>query len=191
MTHLPNDITVYGGNLAGRIPENLRVVDFLQDEEYLAKNAYLTAECALDVALPWLPISLHRCPVLIIGWGRIGKCLSQLLRNLGAAVSVAARKSSDRAILSAMGFHGMDPAFLAESLGHYRLIFNTVPSILLTREDMARCQEDCIRIDLASAPGMDDPDAIIARGLPGVHLPESSGKLIAETFLKHYREESL
>jgi hypothetical protein len=49
---------------------------------------------------------------------------------------------------------------------------------------MFQCREDCVKIELASKDGMEGDDIIIARGLPGIHLPESSGELIAETFLR-------
>ena len=43
---------------------------------------------------------------------------------------------------------------------------------------------NAIKIDLASVPGMNGDDVIIARGLPGKEAPESSGKLIADTILR-------
>jgi hypothetical protein len=46
-------------------------------------------------------------------------------------------------------------------------------------------------IDLASRQGIDHEDVIIARGLPGIHFPESSGILIAKTFLQYYKEAAI
>lgn len=179
--------TIIGGNLHHPALEGFRTLDLLRDARYLAENAYITAECALDVALPYLTVTLRQCPVLILGWGRIGKCLGKLLTALDADVTVAARKEEDRAILSALGY-GVRDIFSIEDMERYRLIFNTVPQLILNRAQMARCRQDCVKIDLASSPGMEDEDVIIARGLPGIHFPESSGRLIAETIL---RKESL
>lgn len=189
LAQLSKDIIVYGGNLTHPALTNYRTVDFLQDPAYLAENAYITAECALDVTLPYLDITLRRCPTLIIGWGRIGKCLGQLLHGIGADVTIAARKEADRAMIHALGYHAADPSQLEDSLHHYRLIFNTVPHPILDRSQMENCRPDCVRIELASKAGMDDDDVILARGLPGIHMPESSGKLIAETFLRLYQKE--
>jgi len=50
---LPKDVTVCGGNLDHPALVKYQTVDFLQDSIYLAENAYITAECALDVALPY------------------------------------------------------------------------------------------------------------------------------------------
>lgn len=186
LSRLPRETVIYGGNLNHPALTGFQTVDFLQDEGYLAENAYITAECALDVALPYLKVTLRRCPVLVIGWGRIGKCLAQLLKAVGADVTIAARKAKDLSMIRALGYHAEDIASLAGSLRHYRLIFNTVPAPVISREQIAHCRPDCIRIELASKNGIDDADVILARGLPGLHLPESSGNLIAQTFLRYY-----
>lgn len=178
-----NDSVMIGGNLIHPDLEGFATLDLLQDAGYLAQNAYITAECALDVALPYLTVTLRNCPVLILGWGRIGKCLARLLKALDADVTVAARKEADRAMLSAMGYGIWDYSG-KESISNYRLIFNTVPKTVLNREQMAACHPDCVKIDLASSPGMEDEDVIIARGLPGLHFPESTGRLIAQTILR-------
>lgn len=191
LAQLPKDVVIYGGNLNHQGLAGYRTVDFLQDADYLAQNAYITAECALDVALPDLTVTLRGCPVLVIGWGRIGKCLAQLLKCMGADVTVAARKEADLAMLSALGYHEIAVSQLGTSLEQYRLIFNTAPAPVLSRKQMAHCREDCVRIELASTKGMDSDDVILARGLPGIHLPESSGELIARTFLKFYQEAKL
>ena len=188
---LPKDITIYGGNLTHPALDGYQTVDFLKDEYYLAQNAYITAECALDVALPYLTRTIRDCPVLIIGWGRIGKCLSQLLQTFGAKVTVAARKESDRAILYGLGFEGIKTENLDSELKRFRLIYNTVPQLILPRKQAVEIPENCTVIDLASKNGTEYDDVVIARGLPGIHMPESSGKLIAETFLRYYKEGTL
>ena len=186
---LTDSAIVYGGNLDHPQLQNHQVVDFLKDEAYLAHNARITAEAALDVALPCLPVTVRNCPVLIIGWGRIGKCLARLLQTMGADVTVAARTESDRAMLSALDYRVTDTEGFGENLKAFRLICNTVPHPVLSREQCGYCRDDCILIDLASRQGIDHEDAIIARGLPGIHFPESSGILIAQTFLKYYNKE--
>ena len=188
LSKFSTDITVCGGNLNHPALEGYPKIDLLQDAHYLAENAYITAECALDVALPYLEITLRRCPVLIIGWGRIGKCLGQLLKDMGADVTICARKETDRAIIQALGFKATDTGRI-NTPEQFRLIFNTVPEMVLTKENTALFRKDCVKIDLASKSGMDDEDVIVARGLPGIHFPESSGELIAATLLRLCREE--
>lgn len=181
---LPKDLLVGGGNLNHPLLEAYKTVDFLRDEIYLCENAYITAECALDVALPYLSRTIRHCPVLIIGWGRIGKCLAGIFRNLEAEVTVAARNPKDRAMIHATGYRSVEPKTLPEELSHFRLLFNTVPAPVLSTEQINLCHDNCVKIDLASSQGLAGDDIIIARGLPGLHMPESSGKLIADTFLR-------
>ncbi len=191
LSALPNSITVCGGNLHHPSLEGYRKIDLLQDAAYLAQNAYITAECALDVAMPYLDITIRGCPTLIIGWGRIGKCLGRLLHSIGADVTIAARKEADRAMIRALGMKAADANNLSDQLGKCRLVFNTAPELVLPKKDMAICRKDCVKIDLASKPGMEDEDVVVARGLPGIHFPESSGKLIADSLLRLCGEEIL
>ncbi len=178
---LSDGITVFGGGL-GDLP--CRTVDLLQDPAYLAENAAITAHCAVKRLLSNLPATVQGCSILVIGWGRIGKCLAQLLRDMGANVTVAARKETDRAMLRALGYATENPAVLRFSLVRYRVIFNTVPAMLLSSHQLSHCRPDCIKIDLASVRGMDAPDVICARGLPGTDAPETSGALIARTVIR-------
>ena len=179
---LPKDITVIGGNLDRPELDYYTTVDLLQDENYLALNANITAHCALELALCQLPIILEGCAVLIIGWGRIGKCLGKLLQQLGAEVSVCARRESDRSMLSALGYRALKPD--AVDTAAYRVIFNTVPTMLFPV-----CPGNALKIDLASRLGLGSEDVIWARGLPGKDAPESSGRLIANTLIPLLRKE--
>lgn len=186
---LPNYITVVGGNLEQPALEGYRTVDLLQDADYVAENAAITADCALQIAAPLLSTTVQRSPALILGWGRIGKCLAQILKAIGNDVTVAARKESDRAILRALGYRAADPKDLAEVLPHCRIIFNTAPEMVLNKAQLALCKT-CVKIDLASRRGLEGEDVLWARGLPGLHAPETSGELIARTFLRICKEDS-
>ncbi len=183
LAQLPKDITVYGGNLSS-VPQGYPTVDLLQDPFYLAENADITAHCAIKLAMARLSVTLKNCPVLVVGWGRIGKCLARLLWNLDAIVTVAARKESDRAMLAALGYDTENTTFSGGyGLLRYRVIFNTVPQMVLPKELTQYCHKDCLKIDLASVPGIQGDDVIVARGLPSKDAPESSGELIARTIL--------
>ena len=182
---LPRDVVVCGGKLEHPALDGYAKIDLLQDEDYLAENAYITAEAALDVALPYLQRTIRGCKVLILGWGRIGKCLANLMKSIGAKVTVAARKEADRAMIRALGFGAAKFPIKEENLRSVRLIYNTVPCEVLNSAGVG----DCVKIDLASKQGMAGGDVIIARGLPGIHFPESSGKLIAKTLTRILRKE--
>ena len=193
LQQLPDAVTIIGGNLPAHLHETHPVIDLLRDARYLAQNALITAYCAIRIAMMELPVTLLHCKTLLIGWGRISQCLAQLLGALGADVTVAARKESDRAMAQALGYQTADPAKLSGQLHPYRLIFNTAPAPVITEEDSKQCNRDCIKIDLASVLGIGGHHVIWAKGLPGKDAPESSGVLIAQTILRllQEKEESL
>ncbi len=184
LTLLPKNIVVIGGNLDRPELDYYTTVDLLQNEHYLAMNAQITAHCAIKLALNQLPVTLDGCKVLVIGWGRIGKCLAQLLRQLGAQVTVCARRATHRSLLSALGYGATD--FKTVDLSGYRVIFNTVPTMLFPT-----CPGSALKIDLASRLGLGSEDVIWARGLPGKDAPESSGTLIAQVLIPQLRKESV
>ncbi len=179
---LPKDITIVGGNLEHPALAGYKTIDLLKDPDYTAANAGITAHCAVELAMNQLPVTFQSQPVLVIGWGRIGKCLARLLQQMGANVTVAARKEADRALLRTLGYGAVDTQALDPL--PYRVIFNTVPQMLLPV-----CRGNALKIDLASRQGMGGNDVIWARGLPGKDAPESSGELIAKTIIRLMEEE--
>lgn len=177
---------VVGGNLQRPELAGHEYIDLLQNPLYLSENAAITAYCAIMLAMEHSSVILKGCPVMVIGWGRIGKCLVRLLRLLGAKVSVAARSEGDRALLCALGYPAVDPKDPGDVLTQQRILFNTVPAMVLPQSLSRQCRQDCLMIDLASLPGIEAPDVLWARGLPNKYAPESSGRLIAKILQKEY-----
>lgn len=179
LADLPDNVIISGGNLSSALLENYSCVDFLQDPYYLAENAAITARCTAK--LLQTKRELKNCRILILGWGRIGKCLGFGLRNLGGKVTIAARKYSDLAMIKALGFNSIPITEAGAETMRYDIIVNTVPAMILPQ---TVCSKDCIALELASSPGMEWEQIINGRGLPNRLAPEESGKLIAETFLR-------
>ena len=181
LDRLPKTVTVIGGNLNRPELNEYEVLDLLEDPWYLARNASITAHCTLELALANLPVTLEKCPVLVIGWGRIGKCLAKLLHGLGADVTVAARKESRRVMIDALGYRSCSMEEIRTE--NFRLIINTVPAMILPQAPGTG-----LKIDLASVPGIGGKDVMQARGLPGLLAPESSGALIAQLITQWIKE---
>ena len=173
---LPRKVKVYGGFLQVPPLIGYHRVDFLADPYYLARNAAITAECALEIAenISGQPISGSR--VLILGWGRIGKCLGKLMQSKGAHVMISARKAADLAMIEVLGY---EATTLWNLKPEADFILNTIPAMVLPQ-----VPEHCCAIELASKAGMAGDHIISGRGLPGKMRPEESGKLIADTFIR-------
>ena len=174
---LPPNIHIIGGSLDHPALQGFDITDLLQDETYVAQNAYITAHCAVRLVMDLLPVALRGCKVLVIGWGRIGKCLAALLKGLEAQVTVAARKDADRAMLRALGYEALPTEGLSGE--GFRVILNTAPVMVLPEGPA-----EALKIELASKPGIGGEDVIRAGGLPGKYAPETSGVLIARTAVR-------
>ena len=183
---------------AGRVEEAARAAifrrelvlrDYFAREELAVANAVPTAEGAIQIALEELPITLHSCRALVLGYGRLGRALAPRLSALGAKVSVAARKWADLAWIEADGFHAEHSGELRGWLCAFDLIVNTVPSRLLNEEALTELKPGCLVIDLASKPGGVDLEAaqrlgvhaVWALSLPGKVAPMTAGKSIRST----------
>lgn len=174
-------ICVIGGNLSHIALRPYKTIDLLQDPHYVTQNAAITAYCALKYIINALPVVIAQQTILIIGWGRIGKCLSKLLRDMNAHVTILARKETDRAMATALGYHVCDADV---DLSHFRVLINTAPASIFNADQLCKCRSDCYKLDLASIQGIPGPGVLWARGLPGKDAPESSGILIADTIMR-------
>lgn len=181
LADLPDNVIISGGNLSSPLLEGYVTVDFLRDPFYLAQNAAITASCALQIAESEHGMPLGGCSALIVGWGRIGKCLCRLLEKEGANVTVAVRKDCDRAMITALGCRGISIETAATESDRYDVIMNTAPALVLPN---IKQKEGAVILELASKPGMSGNNILNCRGLPGKMAPEISGRLIAETFVR-------
>ena len=176
-------IVITGGDkrqTASLFPGHL-AVSYTEREDFCLRNAVLTAEGAVQLALEELDEALCGLPVNITGAGRIGLALCRILSGFGARVSISSHSSAGRAKVFAAGAELSEP-----SAGH-RLIFNTAPAPVLNREVLERLDKGALIIDLASAPGGTDfaaaeefgIRAVHAPGLPGKTAPVTAGEILA------------
>ena len=174
----------------------LTLLDYYDREETQVANAVPTAEGALQLAMESTDRTLHGSRCLIIGYGRIGRLLADRLLALGAEVTVSARKYGDLAWIEAWGCRGVQTGALTGQLDRFDLIFNTAPALILDGTRLRETREDCVIIDLASAPGGVDLEAakrlsrraIPAPGLPGKVAPRTAAAAIRDS-VYHILEE--
>lgn len=183
-----NEKLILGGGIGER---EKNAVDYSLCEELLIKNALITAEAAVSVAMNESEATLFGSEIVIIGYGRIGSLLAGMCRSLGARVTVAARRPESRALAAAAGMLVSDPEDLKTPLSEADIVFNTVPNPVLGGKELAAMKKSVLLIELASLPGgIDRGEAkksrirvIEALGLPGKYAPRSAGKAIAETVI--------
>ena len=191
---------IFGGQLS-RVetpcPEDLAAHDYAAREEFAIRNACLTAEGAVEIALHESERAIAGSACLVAGYGRIGRALAQLLRAMGARVTASARKPRDFAWIEGSGCRAVPTSRIGSREEPYDLVFNTIPAPVFTRAVLARLKEGCTVIDLASLPGGVDFSAaqelglkaVQALSLPGKTAPESAAEIIKQTVYTILEEE--
>ncbi len=177
-------------------PSGLYIRDYYQREDFLIPNALLTAEGAVSIALKEYGKSIFSSRCLVVGFGRIGKILAKLLKNMGAKVTVSARSVKDVSLAKISGFETTNVSKINEK-ADFDLIFNTVPALVLNEDVLGYLSSARMIIDLASSPGGTDKLAaeelgiklIPALGIPGKCFPEAAGEIIADVIYKMIEEE--
>lgn len=177
----------------------LQVIDYLTREELAIRNAAITAEGAIQIAMEELPVTIRGLRTLIIGCGRIGRAAAALLHHLGAEVTVSARCPADFARIACAGWKALDTRHLSGHLARFGLVINTVPSLVLGAADLSELPADCLILDLASKPGGVDFDAAAALGrravwalsLPGKVAPVTAACALRDTIYTILQEEDI
>ena len=146
---IPAGTSVYGGAIPQTLYEparrrEIRLYDYLKQEELALLNAIPTAEGAIQIAMEQLPVTIHDLPVLVIGAGRIGSAVAMRLRGLGARILPAC---TARAIVawihanwkgSCIRFRSLSTQFLRiSSVGRCWRIVHRTPCCWIWRPEKA------------------------------------------------------
>lgn len=190
---LPKHCTVYTGMAKPYLRQlceknGLSLVELFDRDDVAIYNSIPTAEGALMMAIQNTDITIHGSSSMVLGFGRTGFTMSRTLQGLGSKVKVGVRRSEQYARASEMGF---EPFYINDLLQHVSnidLLFNTIPTMIVTAQIIANLPSRAVIIDLASKPGGTDfrfaekrgIKAMLAPGLPGIVAPKTAGRIMAE-----------
>ncbi len=159
-------------------------------DSFAIKNAVPTAEGAIALAVLHSKKTLFSNKALIIGNGRIGKILSIMLKNMGADVTVSARKESDLSFIEAFNMKNIRTSDINSVASQFDFVFNTVDFPVIDTEFLRGMKKDALLIELASHPGgiYGDKAAakceiINAQGLPGKYSPITAAEILTDTVI--------
>lgn len=177
---------------------DLQYVNLWQDEILLQENAYLTAEGAVAAVMSRMNGRLGDARCLVVGYGRIGRALTEILINLGAKVSVATRSKAKFSRISESGADAVEMKELSDALEDKQVIFSTPPSMVIGKNMLDRVRRDALIVDLASPPYGVDVDAAAAMGikawrepnLPGRYCPLSAARVLYNAVLRWEEKEN-
>ena len=170
--------------------------DYMLRDELAIRNAVPTAEGAIEIAISETPITIHGSRCLVLGYGKVGKVLAKSLDGMGAITYVEARKYADLALIESHGYIPLSLNEAKQRLGDFDIIFNTIPAMILSKNELEHIKKNTLVIDLASKPGGVDFDyakeagikVIWALSLPGRVAPVTSGIIIKDTILNILNE---
>lgn len=167
--------------------KNIDVTDYY-DEDFIIKNAYLTAECMPQVIYENTGKSVKNMKIALTGYGRTSKAIAALLKKLGAKILISARNVEALEHAAKSGYSVCALSDLRCIASGFDVIINTVPSLIINESIIEVLTPKTSLIDIASPPfGVDFESAqkygikaVKALSLPGKYVPREAGYIIGE-----------
>lgn len=175
----------------------ITLIELFERDDVAIYNSIPTAEGALMMAIQNTDITIHNSNCMVLGLGRTGFTMARTLHALGAKVKVGVRRDESFARAFEAGFEPFYMPEIARLAGNIDLIFNTIPTMIVTAQVIAQLPLRACIIDLASKPGGTDfrfaekrgIKALLAPGLPGIVAPKTAGRIIANSLIQIILED--
>lgn len=193
LVKMPPQAPIFVGFARSKLKEivqrsNVRLITVLDLDEVAILNSIPSAEGAIQMAMENTAITIHNSNSFVLGFGRTGASIARLLQGMGAKVTVVARSAAHRARVYELGMNPMSFEELPDKISQAEIIFNTVPTMVLSNCILSKAREEMVIIDVASPPGGTDFEAadrlgikaLLAPGLPGKVAPKTAGKILSK-----------
>lgn len=191
---MPKDITIFGGAISEELKtqfasKNIKYINFMSNEDFVLKNATLTAEGMLCDLILNTKNSMFESNILILGSGRVAKAVGYLFYKLGLSFDFAMRNEKEynhAKLFAKKCILGDD---YKEQLKNYDIVINTIPVVLFNQKDVEKFKKDCYVFELASKQCLEgvevkDFNYILCPALPSKYVPETAGKLMIDVIEK-------
>ena len=163
-------------------------IDIMKDENFTIANTIPTAEGAIAKAIEETEFTLDNANVMVIGYGRVGKTLCYKLKQLNANVYAVDKDEKELARAKTYGINAVNIKEININICKMDIVFNTVPSLILSKEKLILMSTETLIIDISSKPyGTDFVSAkrlgikaIQYSGIPGKIAPDFEAEKIIE-----------
>lgn len=160
----------------------------MKDENFTIANTIPTAEGAIAKAIEETEFTLDNTNVMVIGYGRVGKTLCYKLKQLNANVYAVDKDETELARAKTYGINAVNIKEININICKMDIVFNTVPSLILSKEKLILMSTETLIIDISSKPyGTDFVSAkrlgikaIQYSGIPGKIAPDFEAEKIIE-----------
>ncbi len=187
-------------NISDRFNEkNIIFFDYNSRDEFAQKNAVPTAQGVLEFVLENICVTVSSLKVTVIGYGRCGKAICRIFKKLGSDVTSVSRRYSTLADAESVGINACHLKDIERCIKSSDVIINTVPSVIYDKKLIDVTDNNTLLIDVSSKPYGFNIEYAESTGkkvnilpsLPGKCVPESAGKIIAETIINIIEEGGL
>jgi dipicolinate synthase subunit A len=171
---------------------NLKII-YLNNQPLFNKiNSIATAEAVLKLIIDHKKQIFNEITIMVLGYGKSGKEITDLLIRVGAKVIVVTRSIQSQMEASTMAKYVTSFEELDQYLPYVDVIINTVPSLVVTKEVLGKINKNTYVLDIASLPGGVDFEeakrlgikAELALKLPSIYAPISSSRGMVEAIIK-------
>lgn len=177
-------------------PNKTNTLSYYYNNSFIMKNSFLTAQGVLKIILDNVDYCIFKAKVAVIGYGKCGRMIAKLLKDVGFDVTVFSRRSETITEADLNGMNSDPISKLEKKLSDYRLIVNTVPSNIISKKSIEKLTQENVYIEVASKPygfNIAETDVfnfkyILAESLPGRFAPVSAGENIADTVIDMLKE---
>lgn len=154
---LKNNILITG-MIPNKFEKNLtenknHVLDLLQDESYVISNAKITVEGIIKYLIENTKTSIFNSKILVIGYGRIGKILCNVLKNFTENIYCVSNFEEEIELIKANAINAILYKNLNNYLEKFEIIVNTVPKLILDNKRLKLINKEVFILDIASKPG--------------------------------------
>jgi dipicolinate synthase subunit A len=131
----------------------IALMEYEDDRELMLLRGPAIVEGVIAAAVANTRVTIHRAPVVVVGYGTIGGLLARTLAAIGAQVTVAARNPTQRAGAYASGHDAISLAELRADAGRFSMVFSTVPARVVDEAVLAQLPPGSLVVDIAAPPG--------------------------------------
>lgn len=167
---------------------NIKFYDIMESESFVEKNANATAEGTIKIIMENTIKTIQDLNIMIIGYGRIGKKLTSLLKAFNSNIIVVTRREEVKEKLTKENITTELTKNIYDVVSRVDVIINTAPAIFLKDKVLENIKKETLIIDVASKPG--GVDFIKAEklglrvlwelGIPSKYSPDSAASFIKE-----------
>ena len=177
----------------------IKYYDIMENEEFLLNNSVATAEGTIKTVMENSVKTIKDTSFIVIGYGRIGRELTRLLKSFNSDVTVVTRRKEVIDELGEKKIKSELTSNLEKIVKGKNIIINTAPAIFLNKKVLEKVSSDTIIIDVASKPGGVDFIEAEKRGLkvlwelgiPSKYSPDSASMYVKNEVDKIIKKESL